>query len=65
MKKAGNESFGFTFAEFVTGNDNPVQFLDGMAISHHVKDFDVWMKVFDAEGDSVEEPMVNNTRYRP
>ncbi len=43
---------GFTFAEFVTGNDSPVQFLDGMAITHHVKDFGVWKKAFDAEGDS-------------
>ncbi|HET7000795.1 MAG TPA: hypothetical protein VFI33_05790 [Puia sp.] len=54
MKKAGVMSPpGLTFAEFVTGNDNPVQYLDGMAISHHVKDFGVWMKAFDAEGDSV------------
>jgi len=54
MKKAGVMSPpGFTFAEFVTGNDNPVQFLDGMAITHHVKDFEAWKKVFDAEGDSV------------
>jgi hypothetical protein len=53
MKKAGVMSPpGFTYAEFVTGNDNPVQFLDGMAITHHVKDFGAWMKVFDAEGDS-------------
>lgn len=54
MKKAGVKSPpGLTFAEFVTGNDNPVQYLDGMAISHHVKDFGVWKKAFDAEGDSV------------
>jgi quinol monooxygenase YgiN len=54
MKKAGVMSPpGFTFAEFVTGNDTPVQFLDGLAVSHHVKDFDAWKKVFDAEGDSV------------
>lgn len=54
MKKAGVMSPpGFTFAEFVTGNDNPVQFLDGLSVSHHVKDFDAWKKVFDAEGDSV------------
>jgi len=53
MKKAGVMSPpGLTFAEFVTGNDNPVQFLDGLAISHHVKDFGIWMKAFDAEGDS-------------
>jgi hypothetical protein len=54
MKKAGVMSPpGFTFAEFVTGNDNPVQYLDGLSISHHVKDFGVWMKAFNAEGDSV------------
>ena len=53
MKRAGVMSPpGFTFAEFVTGNDNPVQFLDGMAITHHVKDFGIWMKAFDTEGDS-------------
>jgi quinol monooxygenase YgiN len=54
MKKAGVTNLpGFTFAEFVTGNDNPVQYLDGMAITHHVKDFGTWMKAFDTEGDSV------------
>jgi hypothetical protein len=54
MKKAGVASPpGLTFAEFVTGSDNPVQFLDGLAITHHVKDFGTWMKAFDAEGDSV------------
>lgn len=53
MKKAGVMTPpGFTFAEFVTGNDNPVQYLDGMAITHHVKDFGTWKKAFDAEGDS-------------
>lgn len=53
MKKAGVMSPpGFTFAEFVAGTDNPVQFLDGLAISHHVKDYDAWKKFFDA-GDSV------------
>lgn len=53
MKEAGVMSPpGFTFAEFVTGNENPVQFVDGLSISHHVKDFGVWMKAFDAEGDS-------------
>ena len=56
MKKAGvMNATGFTYAEFVTGNDNPVQFLDGMAITHHVKDFGVWMKAFDAEGDSARK----------
>jgi hypothetical protein len=56
MKKAGVMTPpGFTFAVFVTGNDNPIQFLEGMAITHHVKDFGTWMKAFDAEGDSARK----------
>jgi quinol monooxygenase YgiN len=51
MKKAGVSSPpGFTYAEFIRGNDSPVQYLDGVAVSHHVKDFDTWLKAFDAEG---------------
>ncbi len=66
MKKAGVMSPpGFTFAEFVTGNDNPIQFLDGMAISHHVKDFGTWMKAFDAEGDSARKANGLIPGYRP
>jgi len=54
MKEAGVMTpSGLTYAEFVSGNENPVQFLDGMAITHHVKDFATWMKTFDSEGDSV------------
>jgi len=54
MKKAGVSNLpGFTYAQFVTGNDNPIQYLDGMALTHHVKDFTAWKKVFDSEGDSV------------
>jgi quinol monooxygenase YgiN len=53
MKKAGvSNPPGFTYAEFIRSNDTPVQFMDGLAISHHVKDFDVWLKAFDAEGAS-------------
>ena len=43
---------GFTYAEFIRGNDNPIQFTDGLAISHHVKDFNTWLKAYDAEGDT-------------
>ena len=51
MKKAGVSSPpGFTYAEFIRGSDQPVQFIDGLAVSHHVKDFNVWLKAFDAEG---------------
>jgi quinol monooxygenase YgiN len=51
MKKAGvSGPPGFSYAEFVRTNDSPVQFLDGVAVTHHVKDFDAWLKAFDAEG---------------
>jgi hypothetical protein len=51
MKKAGVSSPpGFTYAEFIRSNDSPLQFLDGVAVSHHVKDFDVWLKAYDSEG---------------
>jgi quinol monooxygenase YgiN len=53
MKKAGVSSMpGFTYAEFVRSNDNPVQYTNGLAVSHHVKDFSIWLKDFDARGDS-------------
>ncbi len=53
MMKAGVTTLpGFTYAEFIRSNDNPIQFTDGLAISHHVKDFNAWLKAYDAEGDS-------------
>jgi quinol monooxygenase YgiN len=53
MKKAGVTNLpGFTYAEFIRINDNPLQFLNGLSVTHHVKDFAVWLKAYDAEGDS-------------
>ncbi len=53
MKKAGvSTPPAFTYAEFVRGNDSPVQFMDGLAVSHHVKDYGVWLKSYDT-GDSL------------
>ncbi|HEY4967235.1 MAG TPA: hypothetical protein VII28_12590 [Puia sp.] len=50
MMKAGvGGPPGFTYAEFIRVNDNPVQFLDGLAVSHRVKDFAVWLKAYDAD----------------
>jgi hypothetical protein len=50
MKKAGVSAMpGFTYAEFVRGNDDPLQFTTGLAVSHHVKDYDAWLKVFDSD----------------
>jgi quinol monooxygenase YgiN len=56
MKKAGVSNLpGFTYAEIVRSSGSPLQFTDGFAVSHHVKDFDIWLKAFDAEGDSVRK----------
>jgi len=53
MKKAGVSSPpAFTYAEFVRVNDSPVQFLDGLAVTHHVKNYDAWLKSYDGKGDS-------------
>jgi hypothetical protein len=54
MKRAGvSNPPGFSYAEFVRSNDSPVQFLDGLAVTHHVKDYNTWLKAYDMEGDSV------------
>lgn len=51
MMKAGvSRPSAFTYAEFVRINDMPLQFTNGLAVSHHVKDFDAWLKVYDGEG---------------
>jgi hypothetical protein len=54
MKMAGVGSLpGFTYAEFIRSNDSPVQFMDGLAVTHHVKDFNIWLKAYDGQGDSI------------
>jgi hypothetical protein len=51
MKKAGvSTPPAFTYAEFVRVNDSPLQFTDGLAVSHHVKNYDAWLKAYDADG---------------
>ncbi|MBZ5857699.1 hypothetical protein [Flavihumibacter profundi] len=51
MKKAGVSSPpAFTYAEMVRSSDAPLQYTDGIAVTHHVKDYSAWLKVFDAEG---------------
>jgi hypothetical protein len=50
MQKAGVSSApGYTYGEFIRANDNPVQFLEGLAVSHRVKDFDAWFKAYQAD----------------
>jgi hypothetical protein len=53
MKNAGvSGPPGFTYAEFVRVNDNPVQFTEGVAVSHRVKDYGIWLKAYDADAAS-------------
>ena len=52
MKKAGVTTLpGLTYGEFERTNDAPIQFMDGLAVTHHVKDYGVWLKAYEAEGD--------------
>jgi hypothetical protein len=51
MMKAGVTSKpGFSYGEIIRGDDSPVESSDRLAVAHHVKDFNAWLKVFDAEG---------------
>jgi hypothetical protein len=51
MKKAGvAKPPSYSFAEMVRYDDSPRKYAEGLLISHHVKDYDVWLKAFDAEG---------------
>jgi len=49
MKKAGvSGPPGLTYAEFVRSNDSPIQFLEGLASTYHVKNYDIWLKAHDS-----------------
>ena len=51
MKKAGVTSDpGFSYAIMVRGDDSPVPTDLRVGVAHHVKNFDAWLKVYDAEG---------------
>jgi len=41
---------GFSYAEVVRSRDTAVASLDRLGVSHHVKDYGAWLKVFDSEG---------------
>ncbi len=51
MKAAGVISQpGFSYGEVIRSNDSATEITDRIGIAHHVKDFNAWLKVFDAEG---------------
>lgn len=43
---------GFSYAEIIRNNDSAVESSDRVSVAHHVKDFSIWLKAFDAEGAS-------------
>jgi quinol monooxygenase YgiN len=43
---------GFSYAEIIRMNESPSESADRVGVAHHVKDFNAWLKVFDAEGPS-------------
>ena len=54
MNKAGVTALpGLTYAEFVQFNETPVQYLNGLAVTHHVKDYAAWLKMYNDQGDSL------------
>lgn len=51
MKKAGvSRAPGYTYAEMVRGTDSPIDSGSHVSVTHHVKDYNAWLKAFDAEG---------------
>src|SRR5689334_21940410 len=51
MAKAGvSWAPGYSYAEMVRSNDAPRQHPEGLSVAHHVKDYNAWLKAFDAEG---------------
>jgi hypothetical protein len=51
MAKAGvSRAPGYSYGEMIRANESPRNSNLGVSISHHVKDFDTWVKAFDAEG---------------
>jgi hypothetical protein len=51
MKKAGvTGKPEFAYADVIRNDDSKIEQQDRMMVSHHVKDFDAWLKVYDAEG---------------
>lgn len=51
MKNAGVVGApSISFAEVIRNDNSDIPYKDRMMVAHHVKDFDAWLKVYDAEG---------------
>jgi len=54
MQKAGvSGPPKFFYADVVRNDDSPSELTDRLMVAHHVKDYDTWLKAFDAEGTAV------------
>ena len=54
MQKAGvSGPPKFSYAEVVRNDDSPTELTERLRVAHHVKDFDTWLKAYDAEGAAV------------
>ena len=54
MKKAGvAKAPSYSYAEMVSYDDSPRKYAEGLLISYHVRNYDAWLKAFDAEGPAV------------
>jgi quinol monooxygenase YgiN len=67
MKKGGVKGMPeFSYWDIVRADDSPIDTKDRIAVSHKVKDFDAWLKVYDEEGKTTRanEGMVDRVLGR-
>lgn len=54
MKNAGvAKPPAYSYAEMVRYDDSPRKYAEGLLITYHVRNYDAWLKAFDAEGPAV------------
>lgn len=67
MKKAGVISAPeFSFYDVIRNDDSKINLKDRLMVTHRVKDFDAWLKVYDAEGINkrIEEGLIDRGMAR-
>jgi len=67
MKKAGViGSPEFAYYEVIRNDDSKINLKDRLMVTHRVKDFDAWLKVYDAEGVAkrMEEGLIDRGMAR-
>lgn len=67
MKKAGVMGIpAFSFYNVVRNDDSKINIKDRLMVTHKVKDFDAWLKVYDAEGTAkrMEEGVIDRGMAR-